>query len=298
MQLWVLTSMLIDSLAVSGQTLIAVHLGRGMPGPAREVGERLLALGLGSGLCLAALLGAGAGSWPGLFASDADVLQQVRALLPLALAPLPVNALVYTFDGILVGASDFNFLMGAMLGASALAAGLLLVVEPAGLGLQGVWAALAVLMVARFATLSVRFQSLSGPLPPPHQRRNLAETPAVMHNEQQRGEQQQLQGWQHDDLAGLEQVQQQQQQLDQQHDDLAGLEQVQQQQQQQQGRHRYSKGARVHNGVDSDAVGRMRVTRSAAAQQQQQQQQAAACGRGAASAPPGDSRQHPSRGSS
>jgi hypothetical protein len=80
--------------------------------------------------------------------------------------PLPINALVYTLDGVLVGASDFGYLMKAMIGASAVAASLLVMVEPSGTGLEGVWTALAVLMVGRLATLGWRFQSADGPLPP------------------------------------------------------------------------------------------------------------------------------------
>lgn len=51
--------------------------------------------------------------------------------------------------------------------AAATAVGLLLSVEPLGLGLEGVWGALALLMVSRLATLAWRYQSPSGPLPPP-----------------------------------------------------------------------------------------------------------------------------------
>jgi hypothetical protein len=58
--------------------------------------------------------------------------------------------------------------MKAMIGASAVAASLLVMVEPSGTGLEGVWAALAVLMVGRLATLSWRYQSADGPLPPTH----------------------------------------------------------------------------------------------------------------------------------
>jgi MATE family multidrug resistance protein len=108
MQLWVLSSMLVDALAVSGQTLIAVNLGKGQRGAARQISERLLQLGAGAGVALALLSGASAHWWPGLFTADEAILAQIHALLPLAVLPLPVNALVYTLDGVLVGASDFG----------------------------------------------------------------------------------------------------------------------------------------------------------------------------------------------
>jgi len=42
MQLWMLSSFLLDSLAVGGQTLIAVQLASQRPHAAREIGDRLL----------------------------------------------------------------------------------------------------------------------------------------------------------------------------------------------------------------------------------------------------------------
>jgi MATE family multidrug resistance protein len=108
MQLWVLTSMLVDSLAVAGQTLIAVKLSGGQSAEARQVAERLLQLGLALGLGIAGVLGVSSPLWPRVFTSDAGVLDQIRALVPLAVLPLPINALVYTLDGVLVGASDFG----------------------------------------------------------------------------------------------------------------------------------------------------------------------------------------------
>ena len=41
-QVWILSSLVVDSLAISGQTLVAVQLGKGDPVAAREVTDRLL----------------------------------------------------------------------------------------------------------------------------------------------------------------------------------------------------------------------------------------------------------------
>ena len=52
-QLWMFASFVIDSLAIAGQTLIAIALGAGRPREAREIADRLLEareLGLGLGL--------------------------------------------------------------------------------------------------------------------------------------------------------------------------------------------------------------------------------------------------------
>jgi Na+-driven multidrug efflux pump len=43
-QVWILSSLIIDSLAISGQTLVAVQLGRGDPAGARQVRQPATAL--------------------------------------------------------------------------------------------------------------------------------------------------------------------------------------------------------------------------------------------------------------
>lgn len=81
---------------------------------------------------------------------------------------------------------------------------MLLMVEPSGTGLDGVWMALAVLMVGRLATLGWRFQSEEGPLPPSN--RQLQEQQQMMPSVEQLQQQQMLL---------LQELQQRQQQLQQ-----------------------------------------------------------------------------------
>ena len=82
-------------------------------------------------------------------------------------------------DGVLIGASDFQFLVGAMILSAGSAVALLLAAEPMGLGLEGVWGALAVLMAGRLATLAFRYQSPTGPLPPLNAETEAAELEAA-----------------------------------------------------------------------------------------------------------------------
>lgn len=72
-----------------------------------------LQLGLGLGLGVAAAYTATAPRLPLAFTRDGDVAGAVWALLPLVVCMLPLNALVYVLDGVLLGASDFKFLAGA-----------------------------------------------------------------------------------------------------------------------------------------------------------------------------------------
>lgn len=193
MQLWLLTSMLVDSLAVSGQSLIAVEFGKAKvesikavqaqpidalmakddnvtvtldTSGARRVANRLLQLGVGSGVVLAAAFTLTSPWIPSLFTEDPDVKQTILEILPIALAMLPVNGAVYVLDGILVGSRDFTWMAKAMTLAAGSAVVFLAAVEPLDLGLKGVWYALAALMTLRMGTLVWRYQSSSGPFSP------------------------------------------------------------------------------------------------------------------------------------
>lgn len=179
MQLWLLTSMAVDSLAVSGQSLVAVELGKAKSDSmgsmdtegldtsgARRVSNRLLQLGVGSGILLAIVFGTTYPFIPSLFTDDADVKSVILHILPIAIAMLPINGAVYVLDGILVGARDFKWMAMAMTVAAGSAILLLASVEPLDLGIEGVWYALAALMTFRLGTLVYRYQSDDGPLSP------------------------------------------------------------------------------------------------------------------------------------
>jgi putative MATE family efflux protein len=187
MQLWLLTSMLVDSLAVSGQSLVAVEFGKAKldciqiakarrgehdkvlmmdTSGARRVANRLLQLGVGSGLALGAAFAITSPWIPTLFTDDASVEATILSILPIALTMLPVNGAVYVLDGILVGSRDFKWMAKAMTLAAGCALAFLAAVEPLDLGLRGVWYALAALMMLRMGTLVWRYQSPQGPFSP------------------------------------------------------------------------------------------------------------------------------------
>lgn len=164
MQLWMLSSLIIDSLAVAGQSLVATELGVGNLGDARGVASRLMQLGMLTGGVMAVALFLVEPQCIGLFTHDDKVREYVESIYPLAVGMLPLNALVYVLDGILVGARDFTWMAGAMIFAAATSGALLTTVAQAddGLGLKGVWVALTVLMASRLVALVWRY--IDGPL--------------------------------------------------------------------------------------------------------------------------------------
>lgn len=165
-QLWLLFSLVMDSLAVSGQSLIAVSLGQNDRVTAREMSDRLMQLGLGLGFALAMAFTAMSPAFPHLFTRDPDIIAQAYAILPMAIFILPVNSLAYVLDGVMIGAEDFSFLAMSMAGTAVVVSSCLLMVEPMGGGLEGVWMCLSLLMFLRASTLAARYNSEDGPIPP------------------------------------------------------------------------------------------------------------------------------------
>lgn len=151
-QLWLLLALVVDALAVAGQALVAGS----PPGEARQVARRLVGWGAGVGLALAALFAAVRPWLPLIFTNDPVALAQVDTLLGFVIWMQPLNALVFVWDGIFLGAHDFRYLAVQMVAAAALAGTVLVLVVPLGWGLAGVWWGLVVLMGSRALALGLR----------------------------------------------------------------------------------------------------------------------------------------------
>ena len=152
-QLWIFLALVIDALAIAGQAMVGKDLGAGKPVVAREVSDRLLALGLMFGIVLAvalALVSPWLASW---FTPDGAVVVAFASILPILILMQPINGLVFVWDGIAIGAAAFGFLARSTLAAGVVSIGLLLAVIPFGWGLVGEWAAIVVLMLVRATTL-------------------------------------------------------------------------------------------------------------------------------------------------
>jgi putative MATE family efflux protein len=152
-ELYVFLALVLDAIAIAGQIIIARLLGAGRGAGAREAARRMIGWAVVAGVVFGAVLLAGTDLIPRAFSSDPRVWAQAASAWPLFAAMQPIAAAVFALDGILIGAGDTRYLAGAMVVSLA-------VFVPAALAagtLAGLWVALDVLMVARLATLAVRF---------------------------------------------------------------------------------------------------------------------------------------------
>lgn len=162
MQVWLAVSLLTDALAVSGQALIASSLSRHEYKAVKEITHFVLKIGLLTGICLTAILGASFGSLATLFTQDIEVLQVVRTGVLFVSASQPLNALAYIFDGLHYGVSDFRYAAFSMMFVGAVSSAFL-VFSPSHFGLRGVWLGLTLFMALRVVAGSVRLLSKNGP---------------------------------------------------------------------------------------------------------------------------------------
>lgn len=160
-QLWIFLALVVDALAIAGQALVGLHIGEDSR-LANAYARRLLGWGVVAGFVLMALMGLGWSALPGLFSSDAEVVAQVGAVYGFIVAMQPLNAVVFVWDGIAIGASRFAFLAASTVAAAAATAAVLAVVQVRSWGLAGVWWALVAMMLVRFVALL--WWHLTGPL--------------------------------------------------------------------------------------------------------------------------------------
>ncbi len=156
-QLWLLLALVVDSLAVAAQAMVAKYRGAGDGHASRSASDRLLLWGLGTGVALATLFWALEPVLPRLFTDEPAALAAVRTIYPFIVVMQPLNALVFVWDGIFLGLEEFRFVALQMLVSGLAASAVLLLVLPLGWGLAGVWWGIVTLMGVRALTLGWRY---------------------------------------------------------------------------------------------------------------------------------------------
>jgi len=146
-QIFLLSAMLADSLAIAAQAMVGETAGQGEIGSLHDLSKRLARWGVVAGLILAMFVAVGRYGLA-LLASAPEVADLTIEAGGIAAAIEPVAALVFVADGIFLGLLAFG-MMVISTGTGAVAAIGLMVLTPMGDSLPGVWWALGVMMMVR-----------------------------------------------------------------------------------------------------------------------------------------------------
>jgi putative MATE family efflux protein len=163
-QVWELFALIVDALAVAAQVLVAHHLGQGRVDLARRAANRVLFWGLASGVLLGVLSFAFRNPIASVFTTDPQIARTAGYLIVFVALSQPINAVVFVWDGVFMGARDNGYLAWGMAAASVVGGVLLWLVLPLGWGIGGVWSAIVIFLTARAVTLGVRYIFRGGPL--------------------------------------------------------------------------------------------------------------------------------------
>jgi len=158
-QLYSVTALALDAIAIAGQAMVGTHLGASNPTAAKQVGMRLTAWGVGLGF-VAGLALLAARPWiPTLFTNDAALIDKTLPLLLLLALMQPIAGAAFTLDGILIGAGDMRFLAWAMVGATLCFASMVWFVTSINGGVLALWGALIGFMAIRALSLGMRLRT-------------------------------------------------------------------------------------------------------------------------------------------
>jgi MATE family multidrug resistance protein len=147
LQVWLIAAMIADSLAIAGQAMVGVSAGAGDRQAVDEVSRRLVFWGVAVGLAMTGALLIGAPLLKPLV-NSADVAALVVATIPVVAWMMPVASPLFVADGIFFGLIALGSILASTATGAVLAIGLILL-TPMGESLNGIWMAIAAMLVAR-----------------------------------------------------------------------------------------------------------------------------------------------------
>lgn len=159
LSLFAIVWLALDALAIAGQAMIGHALGADDTAGAREVLRRLLQLAAAAGVVLGVVVAGLASVLGHVFTSDPAVLEAVPAAVLVMAVSLPLGAVVFALDGVLIGAGDGRYL--ALAGVITLLVAVPLLALVAATPLSPAAAVAAVQAVLGIAYMAVRFVTLA-----------------------------------------------------------------------------------------------------------------------------------------
>ncbi|MGV9449754.1 MATE family efflux transporter [Streptomyces sp. NPDC003635] len=159
LSLWSLLAFALDAIAIAGQAIIGRYLGAGDAEGARQACRRMVEWGIAVGAVLGVLVLLSRPLFLPLFTSDPMVKDAALPALVIVALSQPISGVVFTLDGVLMGAGDGPYLAWAMVITLAVFTPVALLVPALGGGLTALWAAMTLMMTVRMLTLWLRTRS-------------------------------------------------------------------------------------------------------------------------------------------
>jgi len=159
LSLWSLLAFALDAIAIAGQAIIGRYLGAGDTEGARAACRRMVEWGIAAGVVLGLLVVISRPVFLPLFTGDSMVKETALPALVIVALTQPISGIVFVLDGVLMGAGDGPYLAWAMVLTLAVFTPAALLVPAFGGGLTALWAAMALMMAVRLATLWLRSRS-------------------------------------------------------------------------------------------------------------------------------------------
>jgi putative MATE family efflux protein len=159
LSLWSLLAFALDAIAIAGQAIIGRYLGAGDTAGARQACRRMVEWGIAVGVILGILVVISRPLFLPLFTDDSVVKDAALPALVIVALSQPISGVVFTLDGVLMGAGDGPYLAWAMILTLAVFTPVALLIPTLGGRLTAVWAAMTLMMAVRMLTLWLRTRS-------------------------------------------------------------------------------------------------------------------------------------------
>jgi putative MATE family efflux protein len=156
---WITLALALDAVAIAGQALVGRYLGAGDVASARAATRRMVELSVMVGFVLGMGLLASRTLIAPLFSEDQEVQRLLASALLIVALLQPLAGWVFALDGVLMGAGDVRYIALAQAATVAVFAPLAWAAVELDLGLNGLWWAIAVWVIARLVVMAWRERS-------------------------------------------------------------------------------------------------------------------------------------------
>jgi len=169
LQIWLLCSFICDALAAASQTLVADGLGKSDQTGVRNVSRKIFTYSIFLGIVLVGCLELGeiSGVLLDFFTTDEATQAALKPLLAILIFAQPLNSFVFAADGVIQGASEFEFQAKSMILSASVAMVSFFVLHHLGDpsdSLKYIWYSLVILQVMRGITSLIKLVDKEGPI--------------------------------------------------------------------------------------------------------------------------------------